>query len=124
MKSSNIAILIISIAGLLFSGYLSLSKLTSGTCSLTEGCTYLFGLPTCVYGFVFFLTLTILSLFLIKGKNTLTAINYVSLAGGLFSGYFTVIDIIQWTGVYTLLLPSCIYGLIMYIIIFVLSLQK
>ena len=51
------AILVISIAGLLFSGYLSFSEIFNKQCSL--GCTAgdsgnLFGIPVCVYGFVMY----------------------------------------------------------------------
>ncbi len=43
----------ISVAGMLFSGYLSFTELTSGVCAV-GGCSVLMGIPTCVYGFVMY----------------------------------------------------------------------
>lgn len=120
MKKTPIVIFIFALAGMLFSGYLSFVKLFSGTCSLTEGCTYFLGYPTCIFGFIFFLTLFILSIFYLYGKAR-KAIFWVSLLAIIFSGYFTIVDIQQWTGHYSLGLPSCIYGLIMFVIIFISS---
>lgn len=54
-------ILIISIIGALFSGYLSYIELASETCKL-GGCTSLFGMPACVYGFVIYFIILIISL--------------------------------------------------------------
>jgi hypothetical protein len=54
-------------------------------------------------------------------KNMKTPIIIISALAVIFSGYFTIIDIQQWTGHYSLGLPSCIYGLFMFIIIFISS---
>jgi uncharacterized membrane protein len=45
---------VISAAGMAFSGYLSYSELTSGSC-LLGGCSKMFGLPACVFGCLMFL---------------------------------------------------------------------
>ena len=62
------AILWISIAGMLFSGYLSYSELFLGVCALGEGCKFILGLPSCVYGFVMYLVVFIIAYSGIKGK--------------------------------------------------------
>lgn len=120
MKRSQILILIVALIGTLFSGYLTLTKLFSGTCSLTEGCTYFLGYPTCLFGFIFFTILLILSLISFK-KNIIKPIMLISIIAIIFSGYFTILDLQQWTGNYSLGIPSCIYGLFMFIIILISS---
>jgi len=54
-------ILWLSVAGMLFSGYLSLTELTANTCAL-GGCQALAGIPTCIYGFVMYLAVFIVCL--------------------------------------------------------------
>jgi uncharacterized membrane protein len=61
-------ILIISIAGLLFSGYLSYSELFKATCPF-GGCDGLFGIPVCVYGFFMYLAVFIVSICGLKSKE-------------------------------------------------------
>ncbi len=67
-KTSLIIILIISIAGMLFSGYLSYGELIKKTCGL-GGCSNIAGIPVCVYGFVMYLLVFIISLIGLKSKN-------------------------------------------------------
>jgi hypothetical protein len=56
MKKSKalMAVLLLSMAGLAFSGYMSYNEIVGGTCA-TGGCSSLMGIPTCVYGFVMYL---------------------------------------------------------------------
>jgi len=54
------AIFGISIAGMLFSGYLSYGELMAGSCPL-GGCAYILGLPSCVYGFIMYLAVFIIA---------------------------------------------------------------
>ena len=61
-------ILIISIAGLLFSGYLSYNEIFNAICPL-GGCSNLLGLPTCVYGFVMYLAVFIIALLGLISKD-------------------------------------------------------
>lgn len=61
-------ILIISIAGMLFSGYLSYNELIKQTCSF-GGCSNLLGMPVCIYGFFMYLVIFIISLAGIKSKK-------------------------------------------------------
>ncbi len=53
-------ILIIALAGILFSGYLSYNELFNGVCDI-KGCTTIAGLPVCVYGLVMYLVVFIVS---------------------------------------------------------------
>ncbi|VVB78259.1 Uncharacterised protein [uncultured archaeon] len=69
-KVSLIIILIISIAGILFSGYLSYGELFKKSCPL-GACTAppIFGVPVCVYGFVMYLLVFIISILGIISKK-------------------------------------------------------
>jgi len=69
-QTSLIIILIISIAGLLFSGYLSYGELFQKSCPLGS-CTAspILGLPVCVYGFFMYLLVFIISILGLKNKN-------------------------------------------------------
>jgi uncharacterized membrane protein len=68
-QTSFKTILIISIAGMLFSGYLSYGELTSGTCPIGGGCSALAGIPTCVYGFVMYTLVFIISIVGLKSTK-------------------------------------------------------
>ena len=128
MKKEKI-IFILSLIGLLFSGTLTFQKLFTGTCSLTEGCSYFLGYPTCYYGFVFFLALFILSGLLAfkkkPHKNLKKSIFYVSILATIFASIFSFKEIFfpNCIGecIYSLLIPSCVYGLAIYISILILS---
>jgi uncharacterized membrane protein len=61
-------ILIVSVVGVLFSGYLSYSEVFKQTC-LLGGCSNVGGIPTCVYGFVMYTIIFILSLIGLKSKK-------------------------------------------------------
>ena len=63
-KKALTIILIISLVGVLFSGYLTFTELPSigaGTCGL-GGCQMIFGLPTCMYGLVMYLAVFVVAL--------------------------------------------------------------
>ncbi len=62
------AILIVSAAGILFSGYLSFSELLAKTCPL-GGCTNLLGLPACVYGLAMYIVLFVIAIIGLKSKK-------------------------------------------------------
>ena len=122
-------LLVLSIAGLLFSGYLSGVKFFTDTCVLNEPCPYFLGYPACYFGFAMFLTLAILGSLLftnkIKHKNGLADMGIMSLLGVFFAGYFTLreIPILFERGLsaYVLGLPTCALGLLFYITICILS---
>jgi len=59
-KTSLLIIFVISVIGVLFSGYLSYSELFKKTCPLGT-CTNVIGIPACVYGFFMFLVILIIA---------------------------------------------------------------
>jgi len=61
-------ILIIAVAGLLFSGYLSFSELFLKACPV-GGCVNVLGAPACVYGFVMYLVIFTISLLGLKSNK-------------------------------------------------------
>lgn len=124
MKNQRLFLTLFSAGGVLFAGYLSLSKIFAGVCPLNEGCPLFLGYPACYTGLTIFASLLILSLL-----NKIKAIKIVSFIGILFSLYSTYIDLAFPScpgGVchYSLLLPTCVYGLLMYTALYVISLIK
>lgn len=117
--------LIIGVAGLIFSGYLSAVKLFSNTCAFNESCPYFLGYPACYYGFVLFLIITIITFLrifkLIENKLGLIISLATSFFGVLFAGYFTFKELplllTQGISAYIMGLPTCALGLIFYILI-------
>jgi uncharacterized membrane protein len=63
-------ILVISLGGMAFSGYLTFGELVQKTCALGGGCSSVFGLPACVYGFVMYTIVFIISLMGLRNKNS------------------------------------------------------
>ena len=63
-------ILGISIAGLLFSGYLSYTELFAGFCGAAKlgmgSCTAVGGIPACVYGFIMYAIVLIIGVLGLK----------------------------------------------------------
>ncbi|MFH0970445.1 MAG: hypothetical protein V1776_03220 [Candidatus Diapherotrites archaeon] len=123
MESKKI-ILLLSLAGVLFSGWLTYGKLIEGACPLTEGCSYLLGWPICAYGLLMFGILFIVSLMeqFTHTKQNVKIIRYVSIFGVLFSGGYTLNELMNPSCLlppctYSLIVPTCIYGLVMYALI-------
>jgi uncharacterized membrane protein len=58
----------LSVLGMLFSGYLSYTELVQKFCALGT-CTNVAGVPACVYGFVMYLIVFIVSILGIKSKK-------------------------------------------------------
>jgi len=120
-------IFIFSLIGFLFSGYMTFSDIVLGYCPMKEGCPLIFGYPACLYGFALFLMLLITSIFLLnkESKRHIQIIFWISLVGVLFAAYSSVIEIFFTKCIgkceYTMILPTCIYGLIMYLVIFIKS---
>ncbi|HEX8993636.1 MAG TPA: hypothetical protein VF803_00090 [Candidatus Paceibacterota bacterium] len=115
----------LSIAGLLFSGYLSFYKLLTGQCALGETCPFFLGHPACWYGFALFVLLTAFSTrALLTGSTTCRySLGIASFVGTVFSGSFIVPDVTTWLASgksYGLILPSCVYGFVVFLTIFVL----
>jgi len=66
-KTALKTILVISIVGILFSGYLSYSELVREVCAL-GACSNVAGIPACVYGFVMYLVVFVIALLGLKGE--------------------------------------------------------
>lgn len=121
-----ILIMFFSLIGVLFSGYLSFGQLINGTCPLGGGCPFLWGYPVCFYGLVMFTLLFLTSIVLYFKKDDPVDekfLLYTSAVGVLFSLYFSIKEIffLPYPAYWPLLLPTCVYGLVMYIIIFYLA---
>lgn len=52
---------VISLVGILFSGYLTFTELTAGKCPVS-GCQSIFGMPTCFYGLIMYLIVLVISI--------------------------------------------------------------
>jgi hypothetical protein len=122
----------LSLSGTLFAGYLSFYKIFAKTCAFNEPCPTFLGYPACWYGLgMFGLMFLVSSLGLLKHlpEPRVARMNFsVSFLGILFAGYFTWGEVARWIGGagvrYSLGLPTCAYGLIFYVIIFVLSMRR
>ena len=128
-KNFKIFFLVASIAGVLFSGYMSGVKFFSATCAFGETCPLFWGMPVCYFGFAMFSLLFIFSILLALGKwnvEYLAKVLFgVSLAGIIFAGYFSIGEIpLLWQsgfGAYFFGLPTCVMGCIFFVIIFIAS---
>jgi hypothetical protein len=121
-----ILIILFSLIGVLFSGYLTVGQLLNGVCPIGGGCPFLFGFPVCTYGLIMFAILFLTSLILYFKKDDVVdkkVLLYVSVLGVLFSLYFSINEIffLPYPASWPLLLPTCVYGLVMYAIIFYLA---
>ncbi len=115
-------ILYLSIAGVLFAGYLTFSKLIRGVCSFGESCPFLWGHAVCVYGLILFsivLISTITLLITPSDKLAKPLLLFTSVLGVLFSGYYAYQEVFNPICgdlcVYKLGLPTCIYGFIVFV---------
>lgn len=59
----------ISVAGMLFSGYLSYSELTTGTCALGGSCPSVGSVPACVYGLVMYAVVLVFAILGLRAKK-------------------------------------------------------
>lgn len=127
-----VTLLLLSVAGALFSGYLSSVKYFTSSCALGESCPVFLGYPACYFGFAMFLAITALSTMLvlsrIEAKRGLLGVSAVSLLGILFAGCFTLKEIPilfqNGFGAYVLGLPTCAWGLLFYVFIFGLAMYS
>jgi len=129
-RTAVIIVLVLSVLGMAMSGYLTYKNLWG-----PEGCSTnsflscggakavkIFGLPTCIYGFFMYLIVFVLAIAtLIKPLKSLMCwlIGFGSL-GTAFSGFLSFYELailkIEFRG-----LPSCVYGLFLYIGILIFS---
>ncbi len=128
------AIVVFSCAaiGTLYSGILAYGKLTTGVCVLGSSCPLLFGIPVCVFGFFGFLSVLLLfgaSYYTNRwrSKGVVVELFWISLAGTLFALYFLIQELFFIPGASSgfsnigLGYPSCLYGLVLFGIIFLFS---
>jgi hypothetical protein len=123
--------LALSLGGTFFAGYLSFYKLFAKSCAFSEPCSLFLGQPACWYGLAMFALMLGASLLSLYGPFTMAmaarANATISFFGMLFSGYITWTEAASWFsgGVsgYQLGLPTCAYGLMFYVIIFVISIR-
>ncbi len=63
----------IAIAGMLFSGYLSYGEIFAKSCYATKlglgACNQVFQLPACIYGFVMYTIILVISIFGLRSKS-------------------------------------------------------
>jgi len=121
------ALFVLALAGTLFAGYLTFTKMVLGQCALNETCPYFFGYPACLFGFIIYATLLFLTFnfTFLKKSDSIWMVNLVSGFGVIYAVYFSYIDLTTpcplGTCSYSLLLPSCVWGLAMFVLIFGLS---
>ena len=65
---TSIVLLLVTIFGMAFSGYLTYGVLSANTCPLNGGCTRVFGYPSCMYGFTMYTVMMIVVLLTLTGK--------------------------------------------------------
>lgn len=121
-------IFILTLGGTLFSGYLSATKLFTQTCAFNESCPIFLGYPACYFGFGLFLLLFLFSIssFIKKYKisRIKTVLKIISFVGIIFSGYFTVSEILAGFKTTFFGLSTCAYGFIFFILIFIITFIK
>lgn len=108
------AVLWLSVAGIAFSGVLTLLYY-NGLC--TGGCTILFSLPSCVYGLALFLLLAGFALAAPVWRHALLWIFGVAVFGALFSLTLAIIEMLECVFCYQLGLPNCAYGFVVFSVI-------
>lgn len=119
----NTVLLYLSLAGVLFSGYLSGVKFFSSQCAFGETCPLFLGYPACYFGFTLFVILMISATLLVFSRLSrrvlLQVMTFVSLLGVLFAGSYTLdeLPLLFSEGVkaYMLGLPTCALGFIFFV---------
>lgn len=118
----------LTFAGFLFSGYLSAVKFITTSCFLNEPCPYFLGYPACWFGFGLFTILFISAIASgVKAlwlRTSAKIQSVVSFLGIVFALYFTIpeiINLINGEKTFALGLPTCAYGLVFFISIFIIS---
>lgn len=120
---------VLSLMGLSFSGYLSGVKFFSGTCALGETCPYFLGYPACYFGFGMYVAITLLVIAglsrTIREKSMYLGVLFVGLLGVIFAGYFSLSELPalfnEGLGYYTMVLPTCSWGLVFYLAVVIIS---
>lgn len=115
---------VLAAAGTLFSGYLSMVRLTSGVCALDEPCPFFLGYPACYTGFILFGSALWISLVALASKARTAwplVVNGVIAATGVLFARAMVATELQSNVHYRLGLSTCSYGLIFFLALLGLS---
>jgi len=131
-KTYRVALAILALMGVLFAGYLSSVKIFERRCAFGESCPLFLGYPACFFGFGLFLIMFAASVWALLNPGSVGKVKktnlFVSLLGILFAGQFVIPEITNWiqngNPHYALFFPTCAYGLVFYVIIFILSLRR
>lgn len=59
----------LSIAGMAFSGYLSYTELFQKVCAIGGGCTSIGTIPACVYGFIMYAIVLVITILGLRAKK-------------------------------------------------------
>lgn len=127
MKNFKIFFMIMTVAGVLFSGYMSGFKLISKTCAFGETCPLFLGMPACYIGFILFLSLFIVSLLFIMDKKPAGVLSkkflIISFLGVVYSLNFAIPELPrlfqEGFSAYFFGLPTCVLGSLFFVIIFI-----
>ena len=119
--------MIMTSAGVLFSGYMSGVKIFSKVCAFGETCPLFLGMPACYIGFILFLSLFLVSLLFILNKRNPIIISkklfLISLLGVIYSLNFAIPELPSLFkngfNAYILGLPTCVMGSLFFIAIFI-----
>jgi|WetSurMetagenome_2_1015567.scaffolds.fasta_scaffold330062_2 hypothetical protein len=123
--------IVLTLAGTIFTAYLIAVKIISRNCAFNEPCPEILGITACYLSFATFIVMFIIASigsFTNKYHKQLSLANMIiSGLGIIFSSHFTIMEIEQFfkheSIAYTLLIPTCIYGLIFYVTIFIISIN-
>ena len=134
MKVRSLLVLnvILTLCGVLFSGYMSAVKFFTSNCIASEPCPLFLGYPACYFGFGLFSTLflvSVLALFRVLPFTVMRwSIRAISLSGALFAGNFVFQEVQRiWVNGFqpgTFGLPTCAYGLFFFLTIFAVSFTR
>jgi hypothetical protein len=122
-------VLVLTLSGVLFSGYLSGVKFFSKTCAFNESCPYFLGYPACYFGFAMFLALFLTTSALVLGKASFAKVLKINLAisllGTAYATYFAVPEIRAiMAGTFEsrfLGLSTCVYGQMFFILVLLIT---
>lgn len=122
-KTALIAIVIVAIGGIIFSGYLTYYNLWGPGCSKAIiSCgpkpLKIFGLPQCIYGLFMYTIVAILAIVALARENTRVLMKWIlgiSIFGALFAGFLAVYELFIQPDASNGL-PACVYGFFLYVL--------
>lgn len=126
MNKRLLFLLIFSAFGMGYSGFLSYSRLSMGVCLSDSVCPILLGYPVCLYGalgFGILLGCGLYAFFKPGFKKIFDFLYWFSLGCVLFALYYLVQEVFILTpadAALSLGYPSCLYGFIMFLGVFLL----